>query len=78
VPSFVLLLFFSFVYVYAIYILKLFRDRLLRFIGRFNAKYFIVLRRPFLAYTLLFCALFLFFPFLEAKVKVELLLVFLY
>jgi hypothetical protein len=58
--------------------LNLLRDRLPGFIGRFDAKYFIVLRRPLLAYILLFYALFLFFPFLEAKVEVELLLVFLY
>jgi hypothetical protein len=77
-PSFMLLLFFSFVYIYTIYILNLLQDGLSKFIGRFNIKCFIVLYRPLLAFTLLFYALFLFFPFLEAKVKVELLLVFLY
>jgi hypothetical protein len=60
------------------HILNLLRDRLPGFIGRFDAKYFVVLRRPLLAYTLLFYALFLSFPFLEAEVEVELLLVFLY
>jgi hypothetical protein len=77
-PSFILLLFFSFVYIYIMYILNLLQDRLPRFIGRFNVKCFIVLYRPLLAFTLLFCALFLSFPFLEAKVEIELLLVFLY
>jgi hypothetical protein len=77
-PSFVLLLFFSFVYACAMYILNLLRDRLPGFIGRFDAKCFVVLRRPLLAYTLLFYALFLSFLFLEAEVEVELLLVFLY
>jgi hypothetical protein len=60
------------------YILNLLRDRLPGFIERSNIKCFIVLRRPLLTYILLFYALFLFFPFLEARVKVELLLVFLY
>jgi hypothetical protein len=73
-----LLLFFSFVCVCAMHILNLLRDRLLGFIGRSNVECFIVLRRPLLTYILLFCALFLSFPFLEARVEVELLLVFLY
>jgi hypothetical protein len=78
VPSFVLLLFFSFACICAMHILNLLRDGLPGFIGRFNAECFVVLRRPLLAYILLFYALFLSFPFLEAKVEVELLLVFLY
>jgi hypothetical protein len=77
-PSFILLLFFSFAYIYTMHILNLLQDRLSEFVRRFNIKCFIVLYRPFLAFTLLFYALFLFFPFLKAKVKIELLLVFLY
>jgi hypothetical protein len=78
VPSFVLLLFFSFACACAMHMLNLLRDGLPGFVGRSNVECFVVLRRPLLTCTLLFCALFLSFPFLEARVEVELLLVFLY
>ena len=77
-PSFVLLLFFSFACAYVMYMLNLLRDGLSGFVGRFDVECFVVLCRPLLTCILLFCALFLSFPFLEARVKVELLLVFLY